>query len=215
MSSLGDWVFRALTGDEPGTERPWVAQLAEMRDRAGSGRKLAKQLGVNESTVRRMLSGKTKAPKPATMQAIRARRINAGARSDNAVTLKTTDRDSNRRRTLTNENLKLAPGTMGRVVDVYTRTGDKEAAAAAFLKGVTVPWYRAYLAPREGDLRPAPTGGGAGGGGSQDDDDDTGDVYYDDDGNAYEPDDVDEYYESVDAEDYFGPDWSDYGAEVG
>jgi hypothetical protein len=43
--------------------------------------------------------------------------------------------------------LRLSPGTMARVAEVYRQTGSGEAAAAAFLAGVNDRFYRRWLTP--------------------------------------------------------------------
>jgi transcriptional regulator with XRE-family HTH domain len=203
VSGLGDWVYRHLLGADARPGGGWLDWLVELRDRAGSGRALARQLGVNESTVRRMLNGQTRAPKASTLEALRRSRVDQGALSEDSVSLNTTDRDSERERTLTNANLRLAPGTMERAAAAWIETGDKEAAGAAFLAGVTVPFYKAYLRPRAGDLIPADEG-----------EDDEGELYYDDDGNPYTETPPEEWYDDLGYEDVFGADDEGYGGEV-
>jgi hypothetical protein len=202
VSGLGEAMGRLLgVGAGAGD---WLTQLTELREQLGSGRAVARHLDVNESTVRRMLAGKTRAPKPTTLEKLRRGSINRDV-PHSAVVLHTRDRDRNRDRTLRDSNLRLAEGTMRRVADAYIATGDLEAAGAAFLAGVTVAFYQAYLRPRDvGELAPV--------------EDEGGDHYYDDEGNAYDaPDDDDlPYYDDFDevVDDFFPFDAEAYGGDV-
>lgn len=201
MTSLGDWAAKQLGVGDGG----WRDLLGALRDRLGSGRAVSRATGVNESTIRRLISGKTRVPKASTVVALRRAVVDPGAMSDSGWSMDTRDRDSDRERTLTNTNVKLAPGTMRRMAETWIETGDQEAAAARFLEGVTVPWYRAYLKPREGDLQPV----------EPEEVEDPGELYYDEDGNAYEPEDeLPIWYDDLAYEDAFGDQDSDYGAEV-
>lgn len=166
MTSLGDWVYRTLTGrTEPAPLGPFLDQLTELRAKTGSVAGTARAAGLPRRTVRywfdRLKLGKVAQPKPGTLEklsaAVRASRLSPARPGDTDVVLNTRDRYRGTPRTIRADQLGIRPGTMDKVAAEWVRTGDPEAAAAVFLKGVGDSWYRHYLTPATGDDRTTQT----------------------------------------------------------
>lgn len=117
---------------------------------AGSGRALARQLGVGETTIRRWRSGTT-TPKPGTLskldtyiRGLRTRQKWPEGRFEMALTTAERYRPT-RERIVKERQLQLAPGTLDQVRRIWVTSGDSDAAYAAFLAGIQEPWYRDQL----------------------------------------------------------------------
>lgn len=145
MSKLGRIIAGQLGGEAPAS----LADAArELKGRLGSGRAVARHLGVHEKTVRRWLSGETKTAKDADVgQAVRAARAKS-ANQPVEVGLKYGGRT---RPLKLGDGGKLAPGTLDKVKAAYV-AGDDDRAARELIVGITDPWYQArFMAAHEGD----------------------------------------------------------------
>lgn len=243
MSGLSDRLLSIITGGR-GTPAPggsFREQADALRARAGSLNAAARLAGVDRRTYQRWYerwnAGKEPRPRPGTLARLaegqRRAQLDPARPGEGAVSLRVVDRGKGRNpggreRVLTNTNLRLRPGTMDRVRDTWVRTGDPEAAAAAFLAGITVPFYKRWLTPPSSDRNttvgsagPAASAGGdidggGGGGGSaagsggptQGDDEDESE----DEDEFQDLDAWDEFYDEV-YEDYPEMD-EDYGGDV-
>lgn len=238
MSGLADRLLSIITGgrDVPAPGGSFREQADALRARAGSLNAAARLAGVDRRTYQRWYErwgqGKEPRPRPGTTarlaEGIRRAQLDPARPDESAVTLRVVDRGrgrnpGGRERVLTDANLRLSPGTMDRVRDAWVKTGDPESAAAAFLAGITVPFYKRWLTPPAADRSAtAPgsgpstadaggiggggggAGGGAGGGDDQDDDDDGDDI-----------DDLDAWDEFMDTQYEGYPDMDeDYGGDV-
>lgn len=200
MSKLGNWLVEQLTGGraEPDPGGDFMARVRELVRATGSQRKAARTAGVDPRTVERWFQrerqGRPVRPMRGTPAKVgtglRRAQLSSGRPTDATLVMEATQRRADRGRTnprvrrLDARNLKLRPGTMARVADVWVRTGDREAVADAFLAGVGDETYRAMLTPlpadrdpdREPDPGPAPGPGRAAAQTGDDDDDDLDDI---------------------------------------
>ena len=195
MSGLSDKMVDLITG---GRGAPVMGSFRDMatalRAQPGGLNRAARLAGVDRRTYQRWFQrwneGKEPRPRPGTLEklaeGVRRGQLAASIPRESDVRLTVTDRgrdrQAGRERVLTGDgNLKLSAGTMDRVAEAWVKTGQPEAAAAAFLAGITVPFYKRWLTPpstaRE---RQAETHGGGGGGASGADDDDDDDDEFDD-----------------------------------
>lgn len=166
MSKLGDHLVGELTGGRGTRPLPsdFLDRARALWRAAGSQRRAAELAGVDRRTFQRWFErerqGRPVRPRPGTPAKIgtglRRAQLDPGRATDRTFEIKVRDRKPHardrgepRERTLTARQLRLAPGTMGRLADVWTRTGDPEAVAAAFLAGVREPFYRRWLADRK------------------------------------------------------------------
>lgn len=155
MSDLGDRIEKILTGRDGGAGAPpTLRELAQgLRDHFGSGRRAAKELGVNESTFRRILSGRTKAPKAETVGAFDqvGRRVGSRGIDLDAIKIPVQTVKAGRRhgqqRELRARNLKITdPKAADRIRSAYV-AGGKEAAAKQLIREIKDPHYRNWLVP--------------------------------------------------------------------
>jgi hypothetical protein len=161
LTTLGDAVYRLITGHAPKPEGDWLDMRRELVTHYGSYTAAARAAGIPRRTwgywVTKEQRGGAfrRGPLRSTLDklraAVRAARVDR-PQSNDAVKLKTKDRATDRERDLTNANLKLKTGAMQRVADVYAATGDQEAAAQQFIREITVEFYRDYLRPRPEEL---------------------------------------------------------------
>lgn len=150
MSQQGDAFVRRVLKADP-TPLVFGEAVLYLRQREGSGRAAARRLGVSESSLRRW--GKGTKPKPATQQkvleTVRRLRSRPSTMGDAGVMLPVVSQDrrrGSRERDVSGQQLKLRPGTLKRAHEEWLRTGNADAAAAVFVKGIGDPWYRAQLA---------------------------------------------------------------------
>lgn len=230
MSRLADKLIETLTGELPAPLGSFADQLGELVTRYGSERKLATAAGIDRKTLYRWRhpTERTRGPLPKTRgrieQATRQARLQPGGTDPGAFTVKVQDQGPNTYRhrdprTLSARQLGLSPGTLDRAAAAYVTTGDPEAVVAAFIAGVTVPFYKRWLTPppaeRGDSVAATPTGNvgaGAPSGGQRRSDDEgdeeTGDEFGEEE-EEFEPDAYDEYFDqeyedSGIADDYFG-----------
>lgn len=172
MSQQGDAFVRRVLKADP-SPMSFGDSVQYLRQREGSGRAAARRLGVSESSLRRWGKGTT--PKAATqdkvLRTVRELRSRPSTMGDAGVMLPVVSQDrkrGRRERDVSGQQLKLQPGTLKRAHDVWVKTGDADAAAAAFVAGIGDPWYRAQIG-KGINRSQAETGGGggAGGGGSR------------------------------------------------
>lgn len=142
MTTLGDRLYAQFGGDVPSTPQ----QLAQDAIRRyGSGRAAARELGVDEKTIRRWKNGETRHSENVDRWAREARRGQAERHRGDPIEVKF--RFAGRERTLRvggGERQKLAPGAEKRIEDAYV-AGDREAMASEFVGGVADPFYRGKL----------------------------------------------------------------------
>lgn len=140
MSKLAEILVKQLAGTAVPVS--YQAALGEIRQRAGSGRKAAGIIGVNESTFRRMLSGQTRTPKAATLekarQALRVLRDRDTGLAQRD--LRITWEYDGRQRTVGPGSLRLADGTVESMRAAYIK-GDREGVARAFIDGIGDQFY--------------------------------------------------------------------------
>lgn len=170
MSDLGDILAQriAAAGTVPTSARQ---QAEELVQHFGSGRKAAKALGVNESTLRRIRSGKTGMPKSSTAQAIvqtlRTTRVDTErVKAGLPVGFKFDGRPRNlnfhERQPAGNPATNtLKPGTVDRMAAAYGR-GDTDGIAQAFIDGVDDGWYQDRFEDAHGDMAEGTAGAGEG-----------------------------------------------------
>ncbi|WP_144119961.1 hypothetical protein [Catellatospora sichuanensis] len=164
MSRLGDRLVNLMRGREITQPPMTFREKAEELRRTAGVAKGAKIAGVDRRTFQRWFekwnAGKDPKPRKQTLDKLdfgMRRAWVATAPPDAAVVLTVKDRNDPGRaaRTITAKQLKLSPGTMSRVAEVYVATGDPEAAAAAFLAGVDDRFYRRWLTPPRADREAA------------------------------------------------------------
>jgi DNA-binding transcriptional regulator YiaG len=150
MSQQGDAFVRRVLKADP-APMTFGQSVQYLRQREGSGRAAARRLGVSESSLRRWDRG-TK-PKAATqqkvMETVRRLRSRPSTMGDAGVMLPVVSQDrrrGSRERDVSGVQLKLRPGTLQRAHETWLKTGNADAAAAVFVKGIGDPWYRAQLA---------------------------------------------------------------------
>jgi hypothetical protein len=155
VSSLGDRMEKIFQAGG-GRGRPTILEVARgLREHFGSNRKAAAAAGVNESTFRRIISGKTSHPKVSTVGAFeRVGRV-VGTRRINLddikipVTPSRRGERTGRDRELGAKNLKITdPKAADRIRDAYVK-GGKEAAAVQLGKEIGDRHYRNWLIPDE------------------------------------------------------------------
>lgn len=152
MSDLGDRMDKIFTGRDGGEgQRPTVREIAlAAREEFGSGRKAAKAMGMAESTFRGVVSGRTKAPKPATVSAFeRIGRVMGTRRiSNDDIRIPVTPKVGHgRERELRARNLRMTdPKAADRIRDAYIR-GGKEEAAKQVIREIHDEHYRQFLTP--------------------------------------------------------------------
>lgn len=160
MSGLGDRLVNMMRGREIQQPPMTFREKAEELRRTAGVTNGAKIAGVDRRTFQRWFekwnAGKNPRPRKHTLDKLDfgvRRAWVATAPADGAVVLNVKDRNDTARavRTITAKQLRLSPGTMTRVADVYVATGDAEAAAAAFLAGVQDRFYRRWLTPPRSD----------------------------------------------------------------
>lgn len=160
MSRLGDRLVNIMRGREIRQPPMTFREKAEELRRTAGVTQGAKIAGVDRRTFQRWFekwnAGKNPKPRKHSLDLLDfgvRRAWVATAPGDGAVVLTVKDRNDTARaaRTITAKQLKLAPGTMDRVAEVYVATGDAEAAAAAFLAGVQDRFYRRWLTPPRAD----------------------------------------------------------------
>lgn len=180
MSGLADRLISEMAGhDVPTTPMSFRQKAEELRRTVGVS-KGAEIAGVDRRTFQRWFekwnAGKDHHPRQRSLDAVDLGvRLAWTAREvpDFGWAIQVNDRNDPRRstRTVSMAQLKLYPGTMERVAEVYRATGNAEAAAAAFLAGVGDRFYRRWLTPpsgqREGFYQlgtgePEPEAGGLG-----------------------------------------------------
>lgn len=171
MSQQGDAFVRRVLKADP-APMSFAAAVQYVRQREGSGRKAALQLGVSESSLRRWKAGT--APKAATQQkvleTVRRLRSRPSTMGDAGVILPVVSHERkrpDRERDVSGQQLKLRPGTLAKAHAVWLKTGDADEAARTFMQGIGDPWYRAQLA--KGLNRSHAEAGGGGGGGDEGD----------------------------------------------
>lgn len=150
MSSLGDFLFREYGGNVPSDPR---AVAFDAIQRYGSGRAAARELGVDEKTIRRWKTGETRGSEHVERYAQEARRSYAETRQG---PVKVQFRYAGRTRNLQfgGSGKRMKSGAEAAVAEAYVR-GDQEGMAKAFIGGVDDSWYRrmmaqAYAAEMEG-----------------------------------------------------------------
>lgn len=152
MSSLGDYLFKRYGGHVP-TNPQEVAFDAIQR--FGSGRAAARELGVDEKTIRRWKSGQTQQSETVEKYAREVRQSTVEKRTG-PVSIEF--RHARRDRTLAfregGGERGLKAGTEAAIAQAYV-SGDREGMARAFLDGLPRNWYgrelrRAYVAELEG-----------------------------------------------------------------
>ncbi|MEV0461039.1 hypothetical protein [Catellatospora methionotrophica] len=157
---MGDRLVNLMRGREVQQSPMTFREKAEELRRTAGVTKGARIAGVDRRTFQRWFekwnAGLNPKPRKDTLD-----KLDFGVRRawvatplpDGAVVLNVKDRNDTARavRTITAKQLRLSPGTMNRVADVYVATGDAEAAAAAFLAGVQDRFYRRWLTPPRGD----------------------------------------------------------------
>lgn len=150
MSSLGDYLHKQYGGDVP-INPEQVAR--EAIQRWGSGRAAARELGVDEKTIRRWKSGETMRSEHADRYSRQAREQLA-ERKPGAVEV--TFKYSGRTRTLKfgEGGKRLRAGAAEAIKSAYV-SGDKEGMAKALISGIDDAWYsrelkRAYVAEMQG-----------------------------------------------------------------
>ncbi|GHJ46775.1 hypothetical protein Cs7R123_41170 [Catellatospora sp. TT07R-123] len=173
MSGLGNRLVSVMRGREVEQAPMSFREKAEELRRTVGVTKGAQIAGVDRRTFQRWFekwnAGKDPKPRRHTLDKVDfgvRRAWAATAPDDAAVVLIVKDRNDPGRapRTINAKQLKLSPGTMARVAEVFVQTGDTEAAAAAFLAGVEDRFYRRWLTPPRGDREAAEwerAGGGA------------------------------------------------------
>lgn len=150
MSKLAR-ILAAQFGGEVPTDLGSAAR--ELRDRFGSGRAVARELGVDEKTVRRWLSGETRssARQEQVIRTVREQRAR-GAGVDKPVTVKLRY-DGRDRKVAVTDGSGLHAGTAQSMREAYAR-GDQEGLARAFIDGVKDRWYHdRFEEAYEDDLR--------------------------------------------------------------
>ncbi|GAA1401729.1 hypothetical protein ACFQZ4_52385 [Catellatospora coxensis] len=160
MSGLGNRLVNMMRGREIRQPPMTFREKAEELRRTAGVTKGARIAGVDRRTFQRWFekwnAGMDPKPRKHSLDKLDfgvRRAWVATAPADGAVVLNVKDRNDPARatRTITAKQLRLSPGTMTRVADVYVATGDAEAAAAAFLAGVQDRFYRRWLTPPRGD----------------------------------------------------------------
>jgi len=124
--------------------------LTYLRQREGSGRAVAKRIGVPESTIRGWGKGAT--PRAATRQrvieTVREARTRPSLLGDPGVLIPVVSQDrkrGSRERDVSGAQLGLRAGTLAEVRRIWVKTGNADAAAAAFVAGIGDPWYKAQI----------------------------------------------------------------------
>lgn len=159
MTSLGDAVERMVTGGRGTSEPVSLRQaLQDLRDRYGSNRAAARELGVNESVFRRAFNGQTASPggglRGAVDREARERAVKGGGLRNGDIRITITDRAPGRGgrvrrdRDIGAANMRMGPGAGGRIQDAYV-SGGKEAGARQFIAEVGDPHYQKWLIPEE------------------------------------------------------------------
>ncbi len=158
MTSLGDAVERMVTGGRSSEPVSLRQSLQDLRDRYGSNRAAARELGVNESVFRRAINGQTASPggglRGAVERETRERNVKAGGLRDGDIRLTITDRAPGRGgrvrrdRDIGAANMRMAPGAGARIQGAYV-AGGAEAGARQLLNEVKDPHYGKWLIPED------------------------------------------------------------------
>jgi hypothetical protein len=217
VSGLADRLISEMAGHEVHTASMTIRQKAEELKRTVGVTKGAALAGVDRRTFQRWFqkweAGKDHKPRSTSLD-----KLDLGVRHawtantvpDAGWSIRVQDRNDPHRaeRTISMGQLKLSPGTMARVAEVYRQTGNSEAAAAAFLAGVNDRFYRRWLTPPATARDAAPPVPAVGTGGT------AGDIEFDEAGaeipeTAYDEfmdAQYDEYADQIPADDSYGGD---------
>lgn len=149
MSQQGDAFVRRVLKADP-APMTFQESMLYLRQRYGSGRAAARQLGVSESSLRRWNSGTT--PRPATrdkvLSTVRELRSRPSRMGDAGVILPVVSQDrkrGRRERDVSGRQLQLRPGTLQAAHETWIATGNADKALEVFIGGIGESWYRAQL----------------------------------------------------------------------
>lgn len=151
MSSLADHLWKQYGGNVP-SDPQTVARDAIQR--YGSGRAAARELGIDEKTIRRWKNGETRESPHVERYAQEARRSYADRKSGPVqVAFRFAKRNRDLRFQEGAGEKGLRSGTEDRIAEAYV-AGDREGMAQAFIDGLPGNWYgreirKAYLAEVE------------------------------------------------------------------
>jgi transcriptional regulator with XRE-family HTH domain len=157
MAGLTTFLSNLLVRTPRKTRTPSVKQMLKMAyTRSGklghrTWRKVAKDLGVAESTLRRWRHGDVpSAAKLAHLRDITAvakeKKVRRRLPSDQAVVIDWSF--DGRDRSTPGANLNLSPGTMRAVQEAFI-SGEPQRATRLFIAGIGDPWYQAHFAAHQ------------------------------------------------------------------